>query len=68
MSLIIVPYRGCVTPKVVGNMKEESNMDPDLLDGYDELTPELQEKVMRALEQGHVDHDDWKGVCLLFDL
>lgn len=37
-------------------------MNSDLIDGYDEISEENQEKVMRALEQGHVDDEDWKGV------
>lgn len=32
------------------------------MDGYDELSAENQEKVRQALEQGHVDDSDWKGV------
>lgn len=34
----------------------------DLVDGYDELTSEFKKKVENALEQGHVDDEDWKGV------
>ncbi|KAL3482352.1 hypothetical protein BJX99DRAFT_216876 [Aspergillus californicus] len=56
---------GCVTPKVISNMQEVveegDERDLTLLDGFDELEPELQEKVARALAQGHVDHEDWKG-------
>lgn len=37
-------------------------MDMDMVDGYDELPDEVQEKVKRALEQGHVDDADWNGV------
>lgn len=37
-------------------------MDMEMIDGYDELPPAAQEKVKRALEQGHVDDDDWNGV------
>lgn len=33
-----------------------------MVDGYDELPEDAQEKVKRALEQGHVDDDDWNGV------
>jgi len=57
--------RGCVTPKVISNMKDESNMDPELIDGYEDLDEENQAKVMRALEQGHVDDADWRGVGLV---
>lgn len=40
----------------------DGKSDYSLLDGYDELPEELQEKVRRALENGHVDDEDWKGV------
>ncbi|GKZ29918.1 hypothetical protein AbraIFM66950_006979 [Aspergillus brasiliensis] len=56
---------GCVTPKIIANMietvGEEGERDWSALDGYDELPEDLQEKVRRALEQGHVDDEDWKG-------
>jgi len=56
--------RGCVTPNVVSNMRDETEMDPDLIDGWEDLDEESQEKVMRALKQGHVDDADWKGASL----
>lgn len=34
----------------------------ELLEGYDELSEELQDKVGSALENGHVDDEDWRGV------
>lgn len=34
----------------------------DLIDGYDELPADAQEKVKRALDQGHVDDEEWNGV------
>lgn len=46
-------------------MKEATNNDLDMLDGYEELSEDLQEKVRRAFEQGHVDDDDWRGVFVL---
>lgn len=55
-------HRGCVTPKQLANLNEMIEGNFDYLDGYDEITPELQEKVKIALEQGHVDDSDWKGV------
>lgn len=62
-------YRGCVTPKIIANMVEtvgeEGERDWSALDGYDELPEELQVKVRRAIEQGHVDDEDWKGVSSL---
>lgn len=33
-----------------------------LLDGFDELPEEFRAKVQKALEQGHVDDEDWNGV------
>jgi hypothetical protein len=33
-----------------------------MLDGFVDLPEEWQQKVERALEQGHVDDDDWRGV------
>lgn len=33
-----------------------------MLDGYDELSSEQQQKVREAVEQGHVADEDWKGV------
>lgn len=39
-----------------------TNGDMDFVDGYDDLPEELQEKVKRAIEQGHVDDEDWKHV------
>ncbi|KAF1978667.1 zf-PARP-domain-containing protein, partial [Bimuria novae-zelandiae CBS 107.79] len=53
---------GCVTPEVIQNWKEENEGDPELIDGYDELSAESKEKVDYALKNGHVHDDDWKGV------
>lgn len=44
--------------------KDLTEGDLDLVDGYDELPEELQEKVRRCIEQGHVDDEDWNGVSL----
>ncbi|CAK3914966.1 Zinc finger PARP-type [Lecanosticta acicola] len=52
---------GCVTPTVLANWKEKSEGDPELIDGLDELPQDAQDKVMRAIEQGHVDDEDWRG-------
>ena len=54
--------RGCVTPKQIENLKTSIENDLDLFDGYDELPEDAQEKMRRALEQGHVDDEDWKWV------
>ncbi|CAF9909843.1 MAG: hypothetical protein HETSPECPRED_009534 [Heterodermia speciosa] len=52
---------GCVTPVLIANMKEATENNFDLLDGYDELSEDVQQTVRRAFEQGHVDDEDWKG-------
>lgn len=46
-------------------MKDAIDGNFDYLDGYDELPQDLQEKIRQALEQGHVDDEDWKGVSLV---
>lgn len=45
-------------------MKETIEDNLEYLDGYDELGPELQVKVEKALKDGHVDDSDWSGVYL----
>lgn len=54
--------RGCVTPNVLHNWWETADGDLDLIDGYEELPAEAQEKVKRAFENTHVDDEDWNGV------
>jgi ubiquitin-conjugating enzyme E2 O len=57
-----------VTPKIISNLNETieelsgDKKDPEAIDGFEDLSPENQERVVRALEQGHVDDDEWKGV------
>lgn len=51
-----------MTPKVLANVKETIEDNLDWLDGYDEIPPEMQDKVKRALDQGHVDDEEWNGV------
>ncbi|GAB7339368.1 hypothetical protein MBLNU457_6009t1 [Dothideomycetes sp. NU457] len=51
---------GCVTPKQIENLQSECEGDLTLIDGYDELDDNWKEKVSRAVEQGHVDDEDWK--------
>ncbi|KAI9688665.1 MAG: hypothetical protein M1822_001022 [Bathelium mastoideum] len=50
---------GCVTPQVLANIQDTIDGDYELVDGLDELPPELQDKIKRAIEQGHVDDEDW---------
>lgn len=52
---------GCVTPEQIKNVQSFIDGDMDLLDGYDELPQEWQDKIDRALKQGHVDDEDWRG-------
>lgn len=47
-------------------MKESSDDDIEMVDGYDDLPEDVKDKVQRALEQGHVDDEDWKGVSKTF--
>lgn len=54
--------RGCVTPAQIDNLIETSGGDTDMVDGYDELPEEFQEKVQFALKNRHVPDEDWKGV------
>ena len=56
--------RGCVTPLQLGQWKDDSGGDMELIDGYDELSTEEQKNVKRCLEQGHVDDKDWRGVSI----
>ncbi|KAL8972654.1 MAG: hypothetical protein Q9183_000432, partial [Haloplaca sp. 2 TL-2023] len=45
----------------IASLQDTVDGDPDMLDGYDGLPLTYQDKVMRALQQGHVDDEDWKG-------
>lgn len=51
--------------EVVGDASESGERDYTALDGYEELSQEAQVKIRKALEQGHVDDEDWKGVSRL---
>lgn len=57
-----------MTPKVLANIRtawediRSNETDYNSLDGYDELPELYQDKIRVALEQGHVDNADWKGV------
>lgn len=45
-----------------GSAKLEKDLT--VIDGFEELSPENQERVREALDQGHVADEDWKGVCV----
>lgn len=66
--MMMMIFRGCVTPRQILNLKEAIEDNLDLFDGYDELPEDIQEKMRRALEQGHVDDEDWKGVSQASEL
>lgn len=53
-----------MTPRQVAGLQEIVDEDKDfsLLDGFDELSEENQDKIREAVEQGHVADSDWKGV------
>ena len=36
--------------------------DLNIIDGYDEMPQEWQEKILTMLREGHVPDEDWKGV------
>ncbi|EON64892.1 hypothetical protein W97_04126 [Coniosporium apollinis CBS 100218] len=52
---------GCVSPKVISNMQAHCQGDLGLIEGYEEMPDEWQDKIARALEQGHIDDEDYKG-------
>ncbi|OJD18138.1 hypothetical protein AJ78_01804 [Emergomyces pasteurianus Ep9510] len=54
---------GCVTPRQIASIQEIVGDEKDytLLDGYDEISADNQEKIREAVEQGHVSDSDWKG-------
>ncbi|KAJ9667964.1 hypothetical protein H2201_001769 [Coniosporium apollinis] len=51
----------CVSPKVISNMQVHCQGDLSLIEGYEEMPDEWQDKIARALEQGHIDDEDYKG-------
>ena len=53
-----------MTPKQISNLKDSTGGDPSQLDGYEELPEDLQEKVVNAFEQGHIDDEDWGWVII----
>lgn len=62
--------RGCVTPAQIANWQEatadgEGGYDTELIDGFDEVPEDAQNKIILALNDGHVADEDWKGVSLI---
>jgi len=60
-SLTLTWGRGCVTPTQISNLASSLEGDMSMLDGYDELPSEDKERVERAISQGHIDDEDWRG-------
>ncbi|MCJ1252885.1 hypothetical protein MMC24_000691 [Lignoscripta atroalba] len=54
-------FAGCVTPRQIQNLKDTIDDNLDYLDGYDEITSDMQAKVRQALEDGHVADEEWRG-------
>lgn len=61
--------RGCTTPRVLENIKnsiqkeeEGDDLTYDELDGFEELSSEIQDKIKIALEKGHIEDEEWNGV------
>ena len=52
--------------KNIQDMVEGLDLDTDLdvLDGWEELDEEAQEKIKNAIRVGHVADEDWRGVSL----
>lgn len=58
---------------MLANIKDFIDGDNwELIDGLDEIPEEWQEKLKKAVEDGHVPDEDWRGVrrslCGLFHL
>lgn len=59
--------RGCVTPVQFEKWKGLTDGNPELIDGLEDLPMDMQEKILRALDQGHVDDEEWKGVSMPYE-
>lgn len=58
--------RGCVTPVQIANINEVIEHDTENFDGFAEIEDEhVKEKIKRAIHDGHVDDEDWRGVRLI---
>jgi hypothetical protein len=56
-----------VTPLQIKNIQDmveglDLDTDLDVLDGWDEIDEDFQEKIKHALRLGHVADEDWRGV------
>lgn len=56
-----------MTPKQISNLKNSVDDDASNLDGYDDLPDDFQEKISKAIEEGHVADEDWNGVSTNYE-
>lgn len=54
--------RGCITPKIIENINNETDHDASQIDGMEDVGEEWAAKFQKALDEGHVPDEDWKGV------
>ena len=65
---ILTASRSCITPTVIQNVQnalggiEAIEGNPEVIDGYEEMPEEWQEKILTMFREGHVPDEDWKGV------
>ena len=56
-----------MTPVQIKNIQDmveglDLESDLDVLDGWDEIDEDFQEKIKQAIRDGHVSDEDWRGV------
>lgn len=49
----------------IADEEDDTELDFEALDGFDDLPSEWQEKIKAAVETGHIEDDEWKGVSYL---
>lgn len=53
---------------MVESLKDEEGdgtLDFEQLDGWEDLSDEHKNKITQALERGHVEDEEWKGVSAM---
>ena len=51
-----------MTPQQIYNLNDAIEGDVDLFDGYEDLDEQDKAKIAKAIEEGHVADEDWRGV------
>ena len=59
--MVLIIGRGCVTGKQIEHVKEAIEGDLDLFDGFEDIPEEDQARVKKALDDGIVAAEDWRG-------